>query len=118
VDRIKRQNLREIRLGGQTVDAAFVLRYWDRRLRLSRQWWDEAMLCAAMRFIVSELGIKRIYYHSPLSGARLKGAKNAPVSIYTDLPRRFCFERTTDLPSFLRPRRKLLRDLWMHRLCL
>ncbi len=120
VDRIKRNNLKTIKLYGLDVDAAFVLRYWEERLRLSRQWWDEAMLCAAVRFIVEELGIKRIYYHSPLSGARLKGegAQKAPTSLYTDLPRRFCFEQTTSIPAFLRPRRKLLPGLWMHRLCL
>lgn len=120
VDRIKRNNLKTITLYGQEVDAAFVLRYWEERLRLSRQWWDEAMLCAAVRFIVGELGLRNIYYHSPVSGARLKGdgAQKAPTSLYTDLPRRFCFEQTTSIPSFLKPRRKHLPGLWMHRLCL
>lgn len=120
VDRIKREKLKTIRLHGRDVDAAFVLRYWDERLRLSRQWWDEAMLCATVRFIVGELGLRTIYYHSPVSGARLKGdgAQHAPTSLYTDLPRRFCFERTTSVPAFIKPRRKLLPGLWMHRLCL
>ncbi|RYD17936.1 MAG: hypothetical protein EOP88_24350 [Verrucomicrobiaceae bacterium] len=120
-DRIKREKLEKIKSAGIEVDAAFVLRYWEERLRLSRQWWDEAMMCAAVRFIVGELGIRTIYYHSPVSGARLKGdgAENAPVSLYSELPRRFCFERTTDIPSFLKPpRRKHRAGLWMHRLCL
>lgn len=116
---IRRSGRRTILINGVEVDSAFVITYWEERLRLSRQWWDEAMLCAAIRFIVHELGIRRIFYHSPVSGARLKHAGNAPVSLYTDLPRRFCFERTPDLPSFVhKPRRKILNGLWMHRLCL
>jgi hypothetical protein len=119
VNRIRNQKLRTISLGGVEVDAAVVLGYWEERLRLSRLWWDEAMLCAAIRFIVGELGLRRIYYHSPVSGSRLKRVANAPFSIYSDLPRRFCFEKTTELPSFVpKLRRKFLNGLWMHRLCL
>ncbi|RYD35362.1 MAG: hypothetical protein EOP87_07515 [Verrucomicrobiaceae bacterium] len=121
VSRIKQSDLEKIRIYGQEVESKFVLGYWEERLRLSRQWWDEAMLCAAVKFIVGELGLRTIYYHSPVSGARLKGggAEDAPVSLYKDLPRRFCFEKTTDIPSFLRPpRRKHRAGLWMHRLCL
>jgi hypothetical protein len=120
VERLSRQNGRTIRHRGVDLDAGFVLSYWNGPLRRSRQWWDEAMLCAAVRFIVGELGIRRIFYHSPVSGTRLKrgGADGAPVSIYTDLPRRFCFEKTTALPAFLKPRRSARAGLWMHRLCL
>ena len=119
VKRIRDQDLRTIRLRHAEVDAGFVLRYWEERLRLSRKWWDEAMLCAAIRFVVRELGIRRIYYHSPVSGARLKRVKDAPLSLYSDLPRRFCFERTEDLPAFIpKLRRKSRAGLWMHRLCL
>ena len=119
VKRIREQTLTTIRLRGAEVDAGFVLRYWEERLRLSRKWWDEAMLCAAIRFIVNELGIRRIYYHSPVSGARLKRMNDAPVSLYSDLPRRFCFEKTDDLPAFIpKLRRKSRAGIWMHRLCL
>lgn len=121
VGRIKRRNLKTVKVRGVEVDADFILRYWEEHLRLSRQWWDEAMLCAALKFIVGELGLRTIYYHSPVSGACLKreGAENAPVSVYTDLPRRFCFEQTREMPSFVRPpRRKDRAGLWMHRLCL
>lgn len=59
-------------------------------------------------------------YHSPLSGAKLKGggAGDAPVSLYTDLPKRFCFERTPALPAFIKRRRSFPAGLWMHRMCL
>jgi len=120
VARIRRQGLNTVRLNGQDVDAAFVLDYWDKRLRLSRQWWDEAMLSAAVGFIVNELGLRRIYYHSPISGAKLKGggAAKAPTSLYTDLPKRFCFEKTNDLPAFIKRRRGRDGNLWMHRICI
>lgn len=119
VKSIRAGRLKTIRLAGGEIEADFILRYWEERLRLSRQWWDEAMLCAAIRFIVDELGLRRIYYHSPVSGARLKRMRDAPVSLYTDLPKRFCFEKTSTLPAFIRkPRRKTTPDLWMHRLCL
>lgn len=119
VEKIRKKNLRTIRLCGTEVDAKFVIRYWEQRLRLSRHWWDEAMLCATLRFIVHELGIRRIYYHSPISGARLKGVRDAPFSLYSDLPRKFCFERTEETPEFVgKPRRSLREGLWMHRLIL
>jgi hypothetical protein len=119
VDFIRKGNLREVTINGRTIDAGFVLRYWEQRLRLSRQCWDEAMLCASIGFIFGELGIRRVFYHSPRSGAELKGggAENAPTSIYTDLPKRFCFERTAEVPAFIR-RRRLPAGMWMHRLCL
>lgn len=119
VNYIRESGRRKIVLNGVEVESAFVITYWEERLRLSRQWWDEAMLCATIRFIVHELGIRRIFYHSPVSGARLKKAKDAPVSLYTDLPRRFCFEKTGEIPAFVpKLRRKFLNGLWMHRLCL
>lgn len=120
VDRIQRENLKRVPNYGDDLDADFVLKYWN-QLRLSRQWWDEAMLSASIGFIAEELGIRRIYYHSPLSGEKLKGEfgrNSPPVSLYTVLPKRFCFERTTTLPSFIKRRRRLPSDLWMHRLCL
>lgn len=119
VKQIRDRGLKSIRLGGVEVEASFVLRYWEERLRFSRRWWDEAMLCAAIRFIVHELGLRKIYYHSPLSGARLKRVRDAPVSLYSDLPRRFCFEKTAELPAFVGGMRAKRRSgLWMHRLCL
>ncbi len=119
VERIRREKQSRIRIWGEEMDSAFVLNYWDQRLRVSRQCWDEAMLCAAIQFIVGELGIRKIFYHSPVSGQRLKNYgryRSAPVSVYTDLPRRFCFEHTTELPGFLKVPKRHRKDLWMHRL--
>lgn len=65
--------------------------------------WDEAMLFAAIRFVHDELGLKRIYYHGFETGAAAKRITYTlpPRSLYTDLPRRLCFEKTTLPPAFL-----------------
>jgi hypothetical protein len=65
--------------------------------------WAEAMLWAAITFLREELGLHRIYYHSAESGQLLKGIKGnlPPRSLYTDLPRKFCFVAGEEAPAFL-----------------
>ncbi len=65
--------------------------------------WAEAMLSAAIWFLHDEIGVRRIYYHTFDGGNRLKGLSDCPPprSLYTDLPRRFCFDRTTEPPRLL-----------------
>ncbi len=64
------------------------------------QYWDEAALMAAIKFAVDELGIEKIYYHTFDTGNVLKGmwSSHPPRSLYTDLPRKFCFELTDESP--------------------
>ncbi len=66
--------------------------------------WDEAMLAAAIWFLREEIGIHRIYYNTFETGRRLKHIdwSAPPRSIYTALPRKFCFEKCNDPPSFLK----------------
>lgn len=66
--------------------------------------WAEAMLTAAIWFLRDELGVRRVYFHTYEGGNRLKGLAAwlaPPRSLYTDLPRRFCFEQTTEPPRLL-----------------
>ncbi|MCM8579165.1 hypothetical protein [Accumulibacter sp.] len=65
--------------------------------------WAEAMLWATIAFVREELGLQRIYYHSEESGRLLKNirGKLPPRSLYTDLPRKFCFVPTQETPEFL-----------------
>lgn len=65
--------------------------------------WAEATLWAAIAFLREELGLHRIYYHSADSGRLLKGitGNQPPRSLYTDLPRKFCFAPTSEAPEFL-----------------
>lgn len=80
-----------------------VIRYVDSTLRRHEETWDEAMLSAAVWFLRRELGIKRIYYHTYESGARIKNIsfRLPPRSIYSRLPKRFCFRATETRPGFL-----------------
>jgi hypothetical protein len=66
--------------------------------------WDEAMLTAAIWFLRQELGLRRIFYHTFASGNQLKGftSDHPPRSLYTTLPRKFCFQQTHQYPHFLR----------------
>lgn len=65
--------------------------------------WAEAMLWAAIAFLREEIGLHRIFYHSVDSGRLLKNIKGnlPPRSLYTELPRKFCFEASTETPEFL-----------------
>lgn len=75
--------------------------------------WDEAILTAAIQFSVEELGIKRIYYHTFDTGNKLKNITwgHPPRSLYTDLPKKFCFEITDEVPKFLAKSKVVKRKL-------
>lgn len=76
--------------------------------------WERVVMLAALWFLTARLGIGRVYIHRPAGGARLKRIRHVlpPRSLYTDLPRRFCFEETNDAPRFLmRDRGKAVRNL-------
>lgn len=79
------------------------LGYCEFVLARYRDIWAEAMLWAAIDFLCNEIGFDRIFYHSVESGRLLKniGGNLPPQSLYTDLPRRFCFEPSAEVPAFL-----------------
>jgi hypothetical protein len=91
---------RQFTNGAQCVPRDF-LYYTDRVLRPFGKIWSEATLAAAIWVLADVLGIKRIFYHTPASGAVLKDLDDAPLSLYTDLPRRFCFGEVYECPDFL-----------------
>ncbi len=74
------------------------------QLAAHQKTWSEAALSAAIIFIRSALGLKKIYYHSYETGKVLKKIKcsDPPTSLYSQLPRKFCFNLTEEAPSFLR----------------
>ncbi|MBK1825439.1 hypothetical protein [Haloferula rosea] len=108
LDRARSLELEEVDRWGVTVKTSFLEHYWEKRLRLSRAVWDEAMVCATIRFIVGELGLRRVFFHTPESGRTYKdyGYSEPPRSVYTDLPKKFCFKRVAEMPEFLRRRFK------------
>ncbi len=65
--------------------------------------WDEALLSAALWFLKEELGITSVWYHTFDTGNHLKNIKQdfPPRSIYSRLPKKFCFTKTFDQPIFL-----------------
>jgi len=84
-------------------DTARMISIWENDFAAERKHWQEAMLSAAIWFLVSEIGIRRIYHHTDETGSYLKRIKGTkpPRSLYTDLPRRFCFDETDEAPRFL-----------------
>ncbi len=78
-------------------------RYIKEALSFHIRVWDEAMLAAAIWFLREELGIRRIFYHTYETGIRCKQIRwgKPPRSIYTELPRKFCFVESREAPEFL-----------------
>jgi len=73
--------------------------------------WSEAMLSATISFIYKELGISNIYYHTHESGGKIKQiyGNSPPRSLYSNLPRKFCFQKTHENPLFLENDRNFKR---------
>ncbi len=80
-----------------------VIRYVDSILGEHEGIWDEAMLAATIWFLRREIGIRTIFFHTQETGATLKNISGRlpPRSIYTKLPRKFCFTETHRPPGFL-----------------
>lgn len=77
-------------------------RYVQQTLRPYQKLWAEALLSATLRMLWQEIGVQRVYYHTDRGGRMLKNCF-PPRSLYTQLPKRFCFQESeTDRPSFLK----------------
>ncbi len=65
--------------------------------------WSEAMLSASLFFLIREIGIRNIWLHDFDTGNRLKKIQwsKPPRSLYTSLPKRFCFQKVNQPPAFL-----------------
>ena len=95
--------------------------YVEHELAPYARQWQEAVLTAAIEFIRQELGISVLYYHSADTGAAVKriDGELPPRSLYSELPRRLCFEPTWQAPHmvarFAEVRRRLRQsghDQW------
>ncbi|MCP5071906.1 MAG: hypothetical protein GY947_01260 [Rhodobacteraceae bacterium] len=76
--------------------------------------WQRVCLLAALILLVDEFGCHEVFMHQPDAGAALKDIRYSypPRSLYSQLPKSFCFEPTRDVPEFLRrPASKTLRRL-------
>ncbi|MEM8878085.1 MAG: hypothetical protein AAGD23_09470 [Pseudomonadota bacterium] len=65
--------------------------------------WDEAILTAVLWFLWEELAVSHVWMHTADCGQRLKRIHGTapPRSLYSQLPRRFCFQETSEPPPFL-----------------
>ena len=99
----KRDGAKSFDRWGTKFDTARLLRCWETDFSAERAHWQEAMLSAALRFLVFEIGIRCIYYHTEATGAFLKNIRGTkpPRSLYTELPKRFCFDETEEAPQLL-----------------
>lgn len=79
-------------------------KYYDDILLPHYKKWSETMLSATLWFLLEELGIYTIFYHTFDSGARLKNIEEnpPPKSLYTSLPKKYCFRLTHNGPLFIR----------------
>ena len=95
------------------LDTATCLEFTEKFLRLFKKTWQEAMLTAALHFAFDELGVSSIYYHSFNTGNQLKNidTRKPPRSLYTELPKKFCFNKTNRAPSFLIQEKRVQRKL-------
>jgi hypothetical protein len=77
--------------------------YIDKVLAPYLNIWQEAMLSSTIDFIYIELGIENIFYHSHETGGVVKRIEfgQAPRSLYSRLPKKFCFVKTEEVPDFL-----------------
>ncbi|MBB3698186.1 hypothetical protein KMW28_17490 [Flammeovirga yaeyamensis] len=56
----------------------------------------------SVQFLLEEIGVTKIYYHTFESGNYFKKLENCPPpkSLYTKLPKKFGFKKTKQLPQF------------------
>lgn len=110
----RRESLEDLAVNGKVKAAMY---YAKEILAPYYRMWDEAALTAAIQFATDELGIRNIYYHAFETGNVLKGINygHPPRSLYTDLPRRFCFEQTHEMPVMLQKSRAAIRKLKKYR---
>ena len=98
-------------VGGNNRD---IIEYFNDYLAPHSECWDEATLSAVLFFLREELGIADIWMHTPQSGVILKQMNSCwapPISLYSDLPKRFCFRETESLPEFLSCEKKTIKRL-------
>ncbi len=105
----------EIEFWGGSYKARGLQQYITHVLSAHVGMWDEALLSAALWFLSRELGIKDIFIHDFDSGNLLKELNwgQPPRSLYTALPKKFCFEHTADRPHLLADRRGRRLRRWI-----
>ena len=89
-----------IEYDGVEIRRPAMVEYYETVLAPHVRTWAEATLCATLWVLRERLGIEAVWFHT-FEGSRLKGDCDPPRSLYTDLPRKFCFGKTREAPAFL-----------------
>jgi hypothetical protein len=85
-----------------------VLSYLERTLAPYAALWAECALSAALAFVYERLALRRVFFHTYESGRLMKCLRSSPPrSLYTDLPRQFCFRETDVAPRALAKTRRV-----------
>jgi len=102
---------RHYRYCGQKYSAEQMVKYANDTLQRYSKIWSEAMLFATVEFIKNDLGINKIFYHTVDTAKVLKNLNCTfpPVSLYTDLPKKFCFSKVDTGPEFILKEKKIKR---------
>lgn len=117
--RAAKRRRKTFRMYGSEFRTRAMLDLWRKDFSAHEKTWHEATLTAAISFLIEELGMKQIYYHTPESGKFLKEIRGTlpPASLYTSLPKKFCFQLTDQCPDLVkqdkrwkRRHRKMKRD--------
>ena len=89
--------------GDRFVSRVSALSRYREEFDRHRRIWQEVILTAALQVIRDELKLSSVYFHTVESNLHLKDMEGweAPRSVYTDLPRRFGFQRVSTPPRFL-----------------
>jgi len=98
---------------GFRVNASNMLEYTENIIKRYSKLWSETMLFTTVQFIKKELGISKIFYHTVETAKVLKDLNHCfpPVSLYTDLPRKFCFKEIEHAPDFLLNEKSIKRRI-------
>jgi len=98
---------------GATIRTDEFLNFSEAFIKQFGKSWQEAMLAASVYFVFEELGCSKIYYHSFETGNQMKNLDSCkpPKSLYTDLPKKFCFESIDSAPEFLSKEKRIRRKL-------
>ncbi|WP_444994043.1 hypothetical protein [Aliikangiella sp. IMCC44359] len=98
---------------GEKYNAEAMLSYTQKVLKRYSKTWSEAAMFSAIHLIKEELGINKIFYHQFDTGRYMKNITGAcpPKSLYSRLPKSFCFTQTSKGPDFILSNKKIKRRL-------
>jgi len=118
-----RWHSRDVGGDGDSDDNLAVRIYFESMLSRLGKIWSEVLMAAALWFVREELGVRNVWFHTYESGCELKRIVGArpPKSLYTSLPRKFCYETTRQPPEFLQRDKSFRRSVrgkpapqWFH----